>query len=685
MHYRGERPHPARSAVSGTGEDAADGHGPARWLFPALLLAATVVAYGNSLSGPFVFDDVGAIVENPYVRRLWPLTEALSAPPQATVAGRPLVSLSLAVNYAIGGLDVRGYHLVNLAIHLLCGWLVYGVVRRTLLGPKLVEGPGRGARGVAFACALIWLVHPLCTETVNYVVQRTESIMAAFYLATLYAAVRAAASKRSGAWSLVAVIACAAGMASKEAMVTAPVAVLLHDRAYLPGTLREIVRRRWRLYAGLAATWLVLAAIMATGPRSKTVGLSLGVSALDYAKNQAVLVAEYLRTAVWPHPLVFDYGYARPLPDGVATPFVVLVAALALGAAILYWRRPTVGYPAVWVFLVLAPTSSIVPIVSEVGAERRMYLPLAGLVVLFVALGREGLGRLGRAGARWPATGVSAAGAASVVLLSGVLAWATHSRNVDYRSAESLWRTAVAARPGNPRAHNNLGHALHLQGRPRDAIPHYRTALDLDERYSQAHFNLGVALADLGRTDAAMEAYRRALELNPELARAHHNLGSELANRGRLQAAIPHFREAVRHAPAWAPARHKLGRALNLSGDSARALEELAEAVRLDPDHREALMDIAWIRATSPDDGLRDGDEAIRLASRAVALAGDRDVTALDTLAAAYAAAGRFDDAVETARRALAVASETGRDQARAPIAERLALYLDNQPYRETR
>jgi spermidine synthase len=207
----------------------------------------------------------------------------------------------------------------------------------------------------------------------------------------------------------------------------------------------------------------------------------------------------------------------------------------------------------------------------------------------------------------------------------------------------------------------------------------------LDELYSQAHFNLGVALADLGRSDEAMEEYRRALGLNPELARAHHNLGSELANRGRLQAAIPHFREAVRHAPAWAPARHKLGRALNLSGDTARALEELAEAVRLDPEHAEALIDIAWIRATAPEDGFRDADEAIRLASRAAGIAGDRNVTALDTLAAAYAAAGRFDEAVGAATRALDIASETGREEAGARIAERLALYLKGEPYRETR
>jgi tetratricopeptide (TPR) repeat protein len=654
-------------------------------LYPALLVFAAAATYGNALNGPFVFDDVGSIVENPHVRTLWPLSQVLSAPPQATVAGRPLVSLSLALNYAVGGLDVRGYHLTNLAIHVFCGLLLYGVVRRTLSGPNFARAIGPHAGGLGVACALIWLVHPLCSETVNYTVQRTESIMALFYLATLYSAVRAAASHRPRAWSVAAIVVCTAGMASKEAMVTAPVAVVLYDIAYLPGPLRQLVRRRWRLYAGLAGTWGILAAIMAAGPRTKTVGLSLGVSALDYAKNQAVLIVEYLRTAVWPHPLVFDYGYARPLPEGTAGPSAVLVVALAAVTTLAFMRRPATAYPAVWFFLILAPTSSIVPIVSEVGAERRMYLPLAGLIVLCVVAGHALLVRLGSRSGHRSAAVVRRVGAGAVVLVAAALAWTTHSRNEVYRSSETLWRTAVAARPLNPRAHNNLGQAIHLDDRPGEAMPHYRKALELDDRYSQAHFNQGVALGDLGRADEAMDCYRRALELNPELARAHHNLGAELANRGALREAIPHFREAVRHAPEWAPAHHKLGRGLSLSGETAPALDELREAVRLDPDHWEALIDIAWILATEPAPEFRDADRAIRLATRAAELTHYRHATSLDTLAAAYAAAGRFDEAVAGARRALAIAGAAGAGDLHAQIRARLELYLNHEPYRETR
>jgi len=204
-------------------------------LLPALLVVVAVIAYANSLTNPFVFDDLASIVENRHVRQLWPPSVPLGAPQQATVAGRPVVGVSLALNYAVGGLSVRGYHLTNLAIHILCGLLLYGVVRRTLRTPRVAPRFALRADSIAFACSLLWLVHPLGTELINYVVQRTESIMALFYLLTLYAAIRAVDGSRAVGWVVVATVACALGMASKESMVTAPVAVLLHDWLFLPG------------------------------------------------------------------------------------------------------------------------------------------------------------------------------------------------------------------------------------------------------------------------------------------------------------------------------------------------------------------------------------------------------------------------------------------------------------------
>jgi tetratricopeptide (TPR) repeat protein len=662
-----------------TSEGSGNRSARSRWPRWALLvvIAAAALAYSNSLSGPFVFDDIHAIVENPHLRGLWPLADALAAPPQSTVAGRPVVSLSLALNYAAGGLDVRGYHLVNVALHVLCGLLLYGIVRRTLLRGPCAAGSGRRAGGFALACALLWAVHPLNTETVNYVVQRTESIMALFYLLTLYCAVRAAASARPATWVLGSIAACAAGMASKETMVTAPFAVLLHDLAYRSESYRRVLARRWPLYVGLGATWGLLATLMLAGPRSHTVGFGLGIGALQYAKSQAVLIVDYLRLAVWPHPLVFDYGYARPLAAGVASPYIAAVLLLLTAAVILFLRRPVVGYPAIWVFLVLAPTTSVVPIVSEVGAERRMYLPLAGLVVLAVSVAYALTRALERRSTSIPA---GRAGVAVLAVVTLALIWTTHRRNEDYRDPVRLWRTVVAARPDNPRGYDQLGKAIHEAGGPGKALAYYERALELDPGQSKAQFNLGVALADLGQTDEAVARYRRALALDPRLARAHHNLGSLLANRGELDRAVGHFREATRHAPEWAPAWQHLGRALRLTGRSRAALESLGHAIRLDPENREALEDRAWILATDPDPALRDGAEAVRLSERAVALAGEAGAATLDALAAAYAEAGRFEDAAATIERARVVAAT---EEMRQRMDRRLELYRSERPYRE--
>ena len=352
-----------------------------RWRSVALVLAGALT-YITSFSRPFLYDDDLGIVSNENIRAWWDLPRVLSPVRESPVAGRPLVSLSLALNYALGGLDVRGYHAVNLAIHLACALLVFGIVRRTLRLESLRRTWVERADDVAFAVALLWVVHPLTSEVVDYVVQRTESLMAFFYLLTLYTSVRGLRGSR--AWQVVAVVACACGMASKESMVTAPVAVVMYDAVFAFSSWRDALRVRWPWYAGLASTWAVLAALILPGPRRYSAGFSSGVTPWQYLLNQAVMVPRYLRLAIWPRGFVLFYGPAVPLRlTQVLGSALVVAALLGLTAAALRWR-PTLGFLGLWFFLTLAPTSSIVPIATEVGAERRMYLPLIALCALAV-------------------------------------------------------------------------------------------------------------------------------------------------------------------------------------------------------------------------------------------------------------------------------------------------------------
>ena len=237
--------------------------GPAALAIAALLLGvAVVLTYGWALRAPFIFDDIPTIVNNPSIMHVFPLWDEgpgsgpLWPPQDFTTAGRPLVNLSLAVNLAVAGPRPLGFHIFNLATHLLSAIILWGIVRRALLLPYFAGRFARSADFLALGVALVWALHPLQTEAVEYVTQRTELLMALCYFATLYGALRYWTTTSEGGrfgWLLLTVLSCLAGMACKEVMVTAPVVVLLFERTFVAGSLRGAVRRSWPLYLGLCA------------------------------------------------------------------------------------------------------------------------------------------------------------------------------------------------------------------------------------------------------------------------------------------------------------------------------------------------------------------------------------------------------------------------------------------------
>jgi hypothetical protein len=347
------------------------------------------VAYVNTLHNPFFFDDDLTILKNPTIQSLFPLSVVLSPPAGGSpVQSRPFVNLSFALNYAIGGTNTFGYHLANLGIHLLAALTLMGIVRRTLAETEPCRPLADSAVGLSCAIATIWAVHPLDTEAITYVTQRTESLAGLLYLATLYGVIRGAHSERPVPWYVLAVAASALGMASKETMVTAPVVVMAFDGVFLSGSVRKAWRQRKSLYAGLALTWLVLVYDLASNGLARSTGAGFGgeMTVWQYAETQCWAILHYLRLAVIPHPLVLDYGEwtARSAADIV--PGAVVVAVLLAGTAIALVRLPWLGFLGVWFFAILAPTSSVVPLPAQTVAEKRMYLPLAAVVTAVIVL-----------------------------------------------------------------------------------------------------------------------------------------------------------------------------------------------------------------------------------------------------------------------------------------------------------
>jgi len=513
-----------------------------------LLIAVGLAAYQNSFGGAFFFDDHTAIRDNPHIGELWP-PGAWQPRGASAVAWRPIAGFSLAVNYALGGRRVQGYHVFNLAIHVLAGLVLFGVVRRTLTGERLRERYGRQASWLAMAIALIWLVHPLQTESVTYVIQRTELLMGLFFLLTLYCVIRAHSSPHRMSWSLGAVLACALGMGSKEVMVVAPLVVLAYDRVFLSKSFSELFRVRGAVYAGLAATWIFVLYRMISegGIRSGSAGFGHGpVGPLDYAWTQTGVIVHYLRLCFWPYPLVVDYDdwpVAKGIGDVAASAGIVLAL---LGVTV--WamrRRPTLGVLGVWFFLILAPTSSFLVIITEVAAERRMYLPLAGIVVLVVMSVHATLEFLFR---RLSIRNTVRVGIriTTLVIVVAALTYATVHRNEDYRSELSIVLDIVAKRPNNARAHSNAGTLLFRQGRLTEAFAHFSDAVRLKPDYPDAHNNLGAILFLRGQLEEARGHLYEALRLRKDFADAHANLGAVLQRQGQTADAVVHYSEAIR-------------------------------------------------------------------------------------------------------------------------------------------
>ncbi len=615
---------------------------------PVLVLAAALAAYANTFSTPFIYDDKKCIVQNSFAQRFTSPREMLSD--LRLGISRPLVLLSVQVNHAWGGLDVRGYHVVNLAIHVLAALTLYGIVRRTLLTGRAMSVDDRTASLLALATALVWVLHPLQTESVTYVIQRAESLMGLFYLLVIYLVLRGATTARSNprvAWYVLAVVACTAGMLTKEVMITAPLVVALFDRVFLSRSWVEVARLRWPLYVGLFASCVPLMALMSgvwSNPQSE-VNAIVRAAPLEYAATQPGVVLHYLRLAFWPHPLCFDYTWplARTAA-AVIVPGTVIVLLVAVVAWAL-WYRPAAGFLGAALFMILSPTSSVMPI-QDAAVEHRMYLPLAPLVALVVVGAYWFMARVMthfRITRRVAAAVYCGTLGAMVVLLAG----ATYRRNADYRSDHSIWADTVAKRPNNPRARLNLGNALFSLNRSDEAVDQLLFAIQLKPDAGEAYCELGDVYFSQGRSEAAMQQYAEAIRQRPNLAIAHYNLGGLLAEGGKFSEAEKKFRDALAVDPKLVNAHNELGILFGWQGRFEQAAEAFAAALAVQADYAPARKNLAQVR-------LRQGrdDDAARCFQRLLALR-PGDQGALAGLARILERQSKYAEAAELAQRAL--------------------------------
>lgn len=611
------------------------------FLSVGLILATGVTVYWNSFEGAFVLDDHYAIIDNVRIRHPWSLG------PLITAAPRPLVEISLAFNYALGGLKVWGYHMLNLAIHLLAGIVLFRLVHWTLLTERLKVQFGSSAPWLALVISLLWVVHPLQTQSVTYIIQRAESLMGLCYLLTLYCAVRSRSSPYSKWWSFAAVMSCMLGICAKPIMVTAPLIVLCYDRTFLSGSWVKALLGHWKFYLGLVASWVLLAFLLLHVDLIDKPSVGFGLEKLtpiQYAFTQTAILLHYLRLTLWPHPLVFDYTWQ--VAAGWETVLLpTMIVGILLVATIWSLRRyPALGFLGTCFFVILAPTSSIIPI-ADLAVEHRMYLPLAVVIILLVLCTQGLLRKLFPVQVRmrqFVAVGL-------VIISTFGLGLLTHLRNNDYRSEEILWKDTIAKRPANPRAYMALGRALRQQGRFSEAVSYLSEALRLKPDYARAHENLGVVLASQGRLDEAIDHYNEALRIEPDLSKAHDSLGVALYNMGKIDEAIDHYNEALSLKPDFGEVYSNLGLALAEIGKIDQAIAHYAKALQLKPDFAEAYFN--WGVALAGQNKL---EEAKQKYSRALLLKPNY-AHAHENLAVVLAEQGRFEEAIKHFSKALKI------------------------------
>lgn len=586
----------------------------------SLIIVVGMMAYANSFFGVFLYDDYPHIIASERIHELSPLSHLRTR--------RPLVSLSLAINYRFGELNPRGYHAVNLIVHLLAALALFGVVRRTLRLPRFSKTCGEAAGWLGLAVALLWTVHPLQTESVTYMIQRAESMMGLFYLLTVYCVIRSADSRRSAFWMTAAVLACAGGMLSKAVMVTAPLFVLLFDRTLLSASFADALKKRWPLYLGLSASWLLLVMVGVvggvfnpnpTGPASVGFGYK-AVTPLEYLATQPGVILHYLRLTFWPRGLCLDYDWQVVRTASQIIPSAAVIVAIAVVTVVALWRRAGVGILGTWFLLILAPTSSFIPI-RNLAFEHRMYLPLAavitGVVLCFyrvtVRLGRRAIG--GK-------TIYPTILAALLLITTIALSIATLRRNKLYHSGTAMWTDVAEKRPENLGAFISLGAALRVAGNLDESADAYRRAMQIDPSSSPTQAGLGLTLVDMelfedaiaplkkglkhgpgeipvrtglafalirtGRLEEAAEQYRKVLDLDTNHIDARFNLGLFMGQMGRFEEAEEQFRILLSIEPTQISARFKLAGLLLRRQDFKSAILEFRKCLQMDPSFFEA-------------------------------------------------------------------------------------------------
>lgn len=572
----------------------------------AAIITFGLLVYSRTLNVPFILDDFSNIVDNPAIRSIWGL---FADPIRPRIVG----NVSFALNYWIGGLDVVGYHIFNIAIHLLNAVMVFWLVKLTLRTTFFQAG-SNGERSLSFDATtialfvgLIFVVHPVQTQAVTYIVQRYASLASLFYLLSIlmYAMWRLSESnaaavalgrevptgykwKRSFYYAT-AISSALLAMGTKEIAFTLPAVIILWEFSFFSGDLK---RRIVYLIPFVLTTVLIpLMHFASGGPLFSATGITEPPPVIDYFLTQGRVIVTYIRLLFFPAGQNLDYDYpiyGSFFQPAVLISFILLFAIAGTGAA-LYYRSSRskdnalmrlAGFGIFWFFITLSVESSFISI-PDVIFEHRLYLPAAGLIITVVTSVYLVLQRL-----KERIRSIEWLVALVAILVIVVLAVSAFARNSVWHDDVSIWEDVVSKSPNKARPHTNLGVSYKDAGQLQKAQTEFELALRTDTGSTESakiHYNLGVNYIRLGDNEKAVSELTQALAIDPAFVEAYSNLGAAYMNLRQYDQAITVLEDATSLDPDLIEAHYNLGISYEMIGSRDQATAEFEDVLRIDP------------------------------------------------------------------------------------------------------
>lgn len=645
--------------------------GHIRLVYPALAIV-TLVVFGQVCQNDFVgYDDPYYLTNNPHVKYgispdsiIWAFTTTLSA------NWHPLTWMSHILDCQLFGLNPLWHHLVSVLFHTANTLLLFWILKRTT-----------GEIWASAFVAAAFAVHPLRVESVAWIAERKDVLSGLFWMLTIAFYIRYTEHPSIGRYLLI-ILAFGLGLMAKPMLVTLPFVLILLD--YWPlGRLqwghrcghqgqpaRRLIIEKIPLFI-LSAASSIAAYVIQQSSGAMELGKSYPLN--FRISNAAVSYIAYIGKLIYPSRLAVLYPYQG---DSLSLwqPIVCFLMLVVISAGVIYSARRYLIVGWFWYIGTLIPVIGLVQIGNQMMADRYTYLPSIGIFIMVVCGAAELL-------SKWRYREIALGICAGIALTA--LSICTLLQIRYWKNSSALYERAISVTENNYIMHCNYGASLSREGRDDEALNHFRTALQINPQYYYVHYCIGTVFLKQNKFAEAIEYFNKALRLRPNYHKAYYEMGRAFYLQGDRESSVEQCTKALQMKPDYTTARITLAHTLVEMNRIEPAIEHYYTALKFEPYNVFILKNLAWLLANIEDTKIHNPVEAVKLAEKACEITGYKQVEALDILATAYSAAGRFPEAVQTAEKAIELAVSSGEQETAEKIRKRLELYKTGRAYHQ--